>query len=313
MITKVFHSIFSYGKKSLGVILFISCSFAIYHTVLSNENWFQYTSILRNLLMEIPFYQWLLLFLLMLANFMLESIKWKMVVSGANKIDFVNAVKGVLVGQTFAFFTPNRIGEYAGRTLYLSAGNKLMGVAQLAWASYAQLLVTITMGSIALAINLKSYAWINGPLLVWVQWGIPVLGILAVFLFFNTKQWGGKLQFLNRVQIETRLKVDLCWLSFVRYGIFLLQYIWVANMLKMNMDTTSLLLSISTLFLFLSIVPTISITELVIRGQLLLMIMAPIYDNKMAIISLSSLIWGVNFLIPSIIGAFLLLGYRINR
>lgn len=84
-------------------------------------------------------------------------------------------------------------------------------------------------------------------------------------------------------------------------------------MLQMNIDFISIAISVSILFLFLSILPTISITELVVRGQLLLLILAPFCHDKMMIISLSSIIWGVNFLLPSIIGAILLLGYRLNR
>ena len=218
-----------------------------------------------------------------------------------------------MVGQTFAFFTPNRIGEYAGRTLYLEEGKKLMGVSQLAWTSYAQLLITIIIGSIALALNIGYYNWINGSLLIVVNIVLPIIIILSVSLFFYKYEWKGRLHFLNILQIDTRSKLYLLILSFFRYFIFLLQYAWVAYMLQMQIDFISLALSVAILFLFLSILPTISITELVVRGQLLLLILAPFCHNKMMIISLSSLIWSVNFLLPSIIGAILLLGYRLNR
>ncbi len=95
--------------------------------------------------------------------------------------------------------------------------------------------------------------------------------------------------------------------------IFLLQYIWVAYLLKIQIDNALLVVSISILFLCLSILPTINITELVVRGQLLILILAPFYADKHMIVFLSSLIWGVNFLIPAVIGSFLLLGYRLNR
>jgi hypothetical protein len=313
MIKDTFNTIFSYSKKSIGFVLFVICSYAIYTKVLSNEHWFEYTQHLRNLLFDIQWDQWLILILLMGFNFIIESIKWQKVVKSSEPIRFMNAIKGVLVGQTFAFFTPNRIGEYAGRTLFLSAGNKLIGMTQLAWASYAQLLVTLFVGSFAFAIHVNDYNWIDAQWLYWIKMSSPGIGIVAIFIFFYKKEWSRKLKFLNIIQIETSVKVNLLILSFVRYLIFLMQYVWVAYMLKMNIEIIHLVLSIAILFLFLSILPTVSVTELVVRGQLLLMILAPIYHEKMNIISLSSIIWGVNFLIPSIIGAFLLLGYRLNR
>jgi hypothetical protein len=319
MLKGYFQSIISYAKKSIGLLLFLLCSYAIYKQVLSNENSMQYQSILHQLIFQIPFYQWCVLLILMAFNFLIESFKWRMVVSANNtetsnnSISFSNAVKGVLVGQTFAFFTPNRIGEYAGRTLYLEEGKKLKGVSQLAWASYAQLLITIIVGAVALALNMGQYHWINGSLLMGASIVLPLIIILTIGLFFYKYEWKGRLQFLNILQIPTRIKFYLLVLSFFRYFIFLLQYAWVAYMLQMQIDFISISLSVAILFLFLSILPTISITELVVRGQLLLLILAPFCHDKMMIISLSSLIWGVNFLLPSIIGAILLLGYRLNR
>ncbi len=319
MLKGYFQSIISYAKKSIGLFLFLLCSYAIYKQVLSNDNSMQYQFILRQLIFQIPFYQWCVLFILMAFNFLIESFKWRMVassnniVSSNNSISFSKAVKGVLVGQTFAFFTPNRIGEYAGRTLYLEEGKKLIGVSQLAWASYAQLLITIIIGSIALVLNIGQYHWINDNLLMGVKILLPIILILSIGLFFYKFEWKGKLHFLNILQIPTRIKFYLLVLSFSRYLIFLLQYVWVAYMLQMQIDFISIALSVAILFLFLSILPTISITELAVRGQLLLLILEPYIQNKIMIISLSSIIWSVNFLLPSIIGAILLLGYRLNR
>jgi hypothetical protein len=67
------------------------------------------------------------------------------------------------------------------------------------------------------------------------------------------------------------------------------------------------------MFLCLSILPTISATEWVVRGQVLIMILTPFYSNNITVVSLSSIIWGINFLIPAIIGTMLLLGYRVKN
>ena len=306
-------AILSIGKKSIGLILFVICSIAIYNKVLVNENWAQYGIMMRAHLFSVPIYQWLILFVLLCCNFLIEAIKWKIVVAETNPISIIKSLKMVIVGQAFAFFTPNRVGEYAGRTLFLDNGNKIMGMAQMGWASYAQLIITIFVGTIGLLINCALYPLIDSKWLWGVQFFGPCIAIVAIFIFFYHRDWKGRLSFLNRVQINTKVKWKLLFFSLLRYLVFMMQYIWVAFMLKMNIEIIPLVLSVSILFICLSILPTISITELVIRGQLLLMILAPFYSDKMMIISLSSFIWGVNFLIPSILGAFLTLGYRINQ
>ena len=76
----------------------------------------------------------------------MESIKWKLVLAELSPITILKSYKSVLVGQAFAFFTPARSGDYVGRILFLEAGSKLKGLAQMAWASYAQLLITLFFG-----------------------------------------------------------------------------------------------------------------------------------------------------------------------
>jgi hypothetical protein len=305
MFKQAINFLVSFGKKSLGFLLFIVCGVAIYKKVLENENWVQYGETLKSQFLTISTGQWIVLLLLMCCNFFIESIKWHHVVAQTNPISLSKSVRSVFVGQSFAFFTPNRIGEYVGRTLFLEEGNKMIGMAQMAWTSYAQLLITILVGSLALTINLPFYPWL--------KWASPLLGVVATILFFYKKEWKGWAVYFNILQIPAASKVRLLFLSFIRYTVFTLQYVWAAHMLGIQISLIDLVSSIAVLFLCLSILPTISITELVIRGQLLLLILAPFYPIKIMIISLSTLIWVVNFLLPAIIGTFLLLGYRLKQ
>ncbi|MEX2590199.1 MAG: hypothetical protein WD334_08335, partial [Chitinophagales bacterium] len=56
---------------------------------------------------------------LMPVNWILESLKWKMLMQRIEPLTFTNSFRSVLSGVTFTMFTPNRIGEYAGRFLFL--------------------------------------------------------------------------------------------------------------------------------------------------------------------------------------------------
>ncbi len=306
-------NILSYVQKSIGLLLFVICSIAIYYQVIANENWDNLKNLFYSHFISIHFFEWLILLAFLLLNLVVEAVKWKMVVEATNPIPLSTSLKSVLVGQAFAFFTPNRIGEYAGRTMFLSTGNQLMGLAQMAWTSYAQLLITLVIGVMALFINITLYPGLNMNWLFWIKWVSPLIGFIAVLLFFYKRKWSSKLSFLNVLQIDNQLKIKLLVWSLVKYAIFMMQYWYVAHLLKMEIAWTILILSLAILFLCLSILPTLSITELVVRGQLLILILTPFYSNKVNIVSLSSIIWGINFLIPSIIGTSLLLGYRIKR
>jgi hypothetical protein len=295
----------SIGNKLIGLVLFVICAFAIYNKVLQNENLNQYGAELKIQLTKIHWGAWLLMGLLMLLNYTIEAIKWKTVIASTNQFNIFQALRAVLVGQAFSFFTPARSGDYVGRTLFLAPGTKLKGITQMAWASYAQLLMTICFGSIAIFWNL--------PFLPWLKWVAPWGAALALFLFFYNQSLKGWLSKINLLQIDNGLKWKLIALAFSRYLVYILQYNWASEMLSIPVHALDLSIAIMALLFFLSMIPAISLTDLVIRGQLFLLLMAPFYQNDIMLIALTTLIWIVNFLIPSIIGSILLLGFKIKR
>ena len=295
----------SLGNKLIGFILFVICAIAIYNKVLQNENLNQYGTDLKIQLAKIHWTAWFLMGCLFILNYTIEAIKWKSVIASTNTFNTLQALRAVLVGQAFSFFTPARSGDYVGRTLFLAPGTKLKGITQMAWASYAQIIMTICFGCFALFWNL--------PFLPWLKWVAPFGAGLALFLFFYNQPLKGWLSKINLLQIDAGLKWKLLALALARYTIYLLQYNWAAEMLSIPVGWMDLSIAIMALLFFLSMIPAISLTDLVIRGQLFLLLMAPFYQNDIMLIALTTLIWIVNFLIPSILGAILLLGFRLKR
>ncbi|MDP4619034.1 MAG: hypothetical protein NWS87_00800 [Sediminibacterium sp.] len=295
----------SWGNKSIGLILFVVCLVAIYNKVAHNENLNQYSADIRIQFEKVTFFEWAVLVLLFLLNYLMEAIKWQNLLASWSPISIFKSYKSVLIGQAFAFFTPARSGDYVGRILLLPPGSKIKGVAQLAWSSYAQLIITISIGSITLFFNL--------PFFPWIKWFMPLGLIAALFVYFHPGQFKGWLNKINKLQIENKLKLNLLVISFLKYIVFVLQYTWAVSMLNIPIAPINLWIALGVLFLLLSIIPSISLTDLVIRGQIILVLLEPYYNNSLMLICLSTIIWAVNFLLPAIIGAFLLINFRIKQ
>ena len=295
----------SWGNKSIGLILFVVCLVAIYNKVAHNENLNQYSADIKIQFEKVTLFEWTVLLMLFLGNYLMEAIKWQNLLASWSPISIFKSYKSVLIGQAFAFFTPARSGDYVGRILLLPPGSKIKGVAQLAWSSYAQLIITISIGSIALFFNL--------PFFPWIKWFMPLGLIAALFVYFHPGQFKGWLNKINKLQIENKLKLNLLGLSFLKYIIFVLQYTWAVKMLNIPIAPFDLWVALGVLFLLLSIIPSISLTDLVIRGQVIVLLLEPYYNNSLMLICLSTIIWAVNFLLPAIIGAFLLINFRIKQ
>jgi len=295
----------TYFNNSIGFILFLVCAVAIYNKVATNDNLNQFGDQIKQQFYTIGFFQWAVLIILFGLNYLMESIKWKLVLAELSPISILKSYKSVLVGQAFAFFTPARSGDYVGRILFLEAGNKLKGLAQMAWASYAQLLVTLFFGSVGLFYNL--------PFLPWLKWVGPIIAATAFIIYFHPAQFTGWLKKLSLLQIKTTLKGQLVLFAFLKYCVFILQYTWVVKIFNIPIGTLDLWVALSVLFFCLSLIPSIAITDVVIRGQLMVLLLSPFYDNSLMLICVSTIIWVVNFLLPAIIGSILLINYRIKQ
>ena len=293
------------GKKSVGLILFLVCAIAIYREVIQNQNIENYGHDLQAKFVTIKFVYWALFMVLMLFNLSTEALKWKVVLEDSSPISFKKSIQSVFVGQAFAFYTPNRLGDYMGRTMMLDNGNKKVAVAKMVWLSYAQLIVTVLLGGIALFIRPLFWAWL--------KWIIPLVLFAMLLLYYISIQFKGRWHFLNLMQISLQIKNKLLLFSLLRYSIFLLQYALAAYMLGVQVSIFDLWVSVALLLLSLSVLPCISITEWVVRGQILILLLGPWCENSLLLIALSTLIWLINLLIPAIIGSFLLLGFRLKR
>ena len=161
----------------------------IYDRIFSTQNLDEITAYFESHLVIGP-NLWLLLLAisLMIANWGLETYKWRYLILKIEKITFFNAFKAVLSGVTVSVFTPNRIGEYAGRVVYINKGDRIKAALITVISSLSQLLITLLVGAFCLLFYFESYqSEIIGSLSIYI--GIQlyvVFFVLAVLTFINT-------------------------------------------------------------------------------------------------------------------------------
>ncbi len=100
---------------------------------------------------------------LMFCNWGTEALKWKLLIQPLLPVRFLRAFKAVWTGVTLGLFTPNRIGEYGGRLLYIPMRFRLSGIVSSLIGSYAQILATLLVGIIALLNFTKAHLAIDEP------------------------------------------------------------------------------------------------------------------------------------------------------
>ncbi len=93
--------------------------------------------------------------------------------------------------------------------------------------------------------------------------------------------------------------------SFVRYLIFTAQYVILLYVFSENFDLLNSVIFVPVSFIMNSIIPSITLAELGV-GEMVELKLSEIYDDVAVVLSTLSL-WIINILIPSIVGALIIL------
>jgi hypothetical protein len=266
--------------------------------------------------------------LLMGVNWGLETSKWRIAMKPVQAFKFTGAFKAVLAGTSIASFTPNRIGEYLGRMLYVEPGNKLLSVAPTILCSMAQMLVTLSLGTVGLYFfSSLTYqfpvSWLNASVLRTITVVTAISGICLGLIYFRfdplverVNRWLKKNQkiFYIPQDYSFRTLVSILLISVLRYGVFILQYFLLYSMFGITLSGKQVFTGVSVMFVVMAIVPTLTfLTDLGFRWAAGIQIFSVYTTNTAGILAVSLGIWLINLIIPALIGSLLILRIKLFR
>lgn len=269
--------------------------------------------------------------LLMPVNWGLEAYKWYVLVNKLQPLSFNKAYESVLSGLSLAMNTPNRIGEYGGRIVYLQPHNRLKGVALTLVSSVGQLLITLVCGLVALLLLRKQIQLVqldgnhlSGILLQVFLWSVSFfIGLIALF-FFRMQLLAKMLQWIPWLKEKLAFATVLDYLnkaaynsilfySFLRFVVFALQYVLIWQALQVNLPWWEGFWSVALIFLVMAIVPSFAIADVGIRGKVAIAVIGVFSSNTLAILAGSVLVWLLNLVLPALAGSLLLLSIKIFK
>ena len=165
----------------LGPLLFIWLSWSIYREIINQPDLTIAWQKIRESFTSPMLWNLVTVVLLMFINWSIEAIKWKISVSEIQKVSFTKALKAVLSGVSFSVSTPNRVGEYLGRVLYMDEGNRLKTISVTIAGSISQLIITLLMGLTGLIILRPAIEAEHFVSPIWLT--MIIYGVLAEALF----------------------------------------------------------------------------------------------------------------------------------
>ena len=312
----------------LGPILFLVLSWSLYTQILHQPDlsvrWEQITNSWHH-------WKFWLVVILMGANWGIETRKWQLLVHHVQPFSFLRAFKSVLSGCSITMITPNRIGEYGGRILYIKEENRIKGISLTLVGSISQLLVTMIMGCVGL-LYLRYISHTNnqvqgllpefwGNVLIYLSLGLTVI----ILLFYLRLGWlvrmMEKLPSLNKIvthikvldEFNNKNLIQILWLSCIRYVVFVLQFILLLQVMEVDVPLVLCFWLMSVFYLVMAVAPTIGFIDLPLRVSASWAIFKLYTPNELGVGTASLGIWLINLVIPAIIGSLLILSVKILK
>jgi len=264
---------------------------------------------------------------LMLVNWGIEARKWQLAIAGIQNIAFTKAFKAIFTGTTLAFFTPNRMGEYMGRILYIEKGKRINAISLTIVCSMAQLLITLFAGLIGLVFirNVTKSSTDGGYIQSWINLAMIVTAGVIIILMLLYFRLGWLIRVIERnprinkyvayIRVLDNFNATILFrilsLCILRYAVFVLQYYLFFQVFKVDVNWWQTFWSISVVFLILAVIPSIALlTELGIRWKASIELVTLFSSNVTGILATSLAIWIINLVIPALIGSLLILSIK---
>jgi hypothetical protein len=200
------------------------------------------------------------------------------------------------------------------------------------------LLTTLVLGGFSLAFILPKYIDLAEQINKWLYSGFLLLVILfvfaSVFAYLNFSSFseiikrisGHKLERINKFTVVfswySSSKLALVFaVSILRYLVFSFQFYLLLKMFLVPVDYFTGVTLISVVYLLMTIIPTIALSELGVRGSVSLFVFQSYFEKMkmwndqlgLSIISASTLLWIINLALPATLGIFFVYSLRFFR
>lgn len=258
----------------------------------------------------------LIILLLTIINWFFEILKWKTLVSNIKKISFLEATKQSLGSLTASLFTPNRIGEYGAKAIYFQKKQRKRIVLLNLIANVSQMTITIVFGLIGLIYILFNYD-VDLPIirtrrLIYVL-AIIVSGFFGGRYFINKKIRGFYIAKIIRFirNLTGKLVFKTILFSGLKYLVFSHQLYYFLVLFGVSTNYQTLMLFIFAMYLIASVIPSLPMFDWLIKGSVAVFVFGLIGVNEFIVITISTSMWLLNFALPSIIGSYFVLNFRI--
>jgi hypothetical protein len=243
--------------------------------------------------------------LLSVLNRFFEILKWQNLVSYLHKISLPEATKQVLGALTAGLFTPNGVGEYAGKALFFEKLKTKKVIFLNLICNGIQMILSDFFGTIGL--------WVLGYGF-WVS-VIGSSGFAIWLLFFGLKKFkikGYSIEMLiHKInEIPKSIHQKNIFLAVCRYLVFSHQYYFLFLAFDVDLPYFTMMATIASVYFLASSLPTFQFLDFAVKGSVAVYFFGIIGVNEWIVVFISTLMWFLNVVLPVIIGSYYVMNFK---
>lgn len=247
-------------------------------------------------------------------NWFFEIKKWHLLTNQIKQTSFSEATIQSLTSLTSSLITPNRIGEYGAKALCFEKPYRKQIVGLNLIGNLYQLSATVFFGLISIFYfatqqNIKiQYSELLFSLIF--------LTLITLLFYFAIKHSSfSKLQkvkkFISKIPFILNAQIGI--ISFLRFIIFSHQFYFLLILFNIDISYSNAITSISSMYLIASIIPMLSLFDVVLKSSVAIWIFSFYFIDETTIVTITMFMWILNFVLPSIVGSYFVLTFNTNK
>ena len=300
------HKAKQFGVFIIKLLIVIAAFYFIYQQLTNNDklNWVKFSALVKEKQSILG-----ILFLLSFsfANRFLEILKWQNLVSFIKPISIGEATKQVLGALTAGIFTPNGLGEYAGKALFFEKIKTKKIIFLNLICNGIQLILTIVFGTIGLWV-LGFRKWVL--LILILVFGFWLLAHVSKKIKIKGYSIEKLIQKINEIPKSIHKKNAL--LGLFRYLVFSHQYYFLFLVFDVDLPYITLMATITAVYFLASSLPSFQFLDFAVKGSVALFFFGKLGVNEWVVAFISTLMWFLNVVIPVVIGSYFVLNFKIK-
>jgi len=243
-----------------------------------------------------------------------EILKWQNLASYIKPISVLEATKQVLAALTAGIFTPNGLGEYAGKALYYEKHETKQVIFLNLICNGIQMVLTILFGAAGLFYFNTQFKVVE------TQTVLLILGLLILLfvVLFSIKKIAIRGYSIDKLitkinDIPKRIHRKNILLGSCRYLVFSHQYYFLFLAFDVDLPYFTLMAAVASVYFLASSLPTFQFLDFAVKGSVALFFFGILGVNEWIVIFVSTLMWFLNVVLPVLIGSYYVLNFKTQK